>query len=447
MRRTSESKFVIAGAGLAGAVMANYLGKAGYQVELYEKRPDLRTADISAGKSINLALSVRGLHALEEIGVAETVMEQAVPMPGRMMHGLDGSLSYQPYGQKGQAINSVSRGGLNCTLLDALERYPNVRVFFNHRCVDVDLDAPTATFDDGAGGQITAVGDAVIGTDGAFSAVRNRMQRLDRFDYSQTYLQHGYKELCIPPGPNGEFLMEKHALHIWPRKSFMMIALPNADASYTVTCFWPFDGPNGFDAVNTPDAVEKHFRQWFPDAVPLMPNLRQDYFDNPTSSLCTIRCGPWNYKDKVVLMGDAAHAVVPFYGQGMNAAFEDCVELNACLAEFGDDRARAFEAYFERRKENADAIADLAIANFIEMRDKVGDPAFLRKKKRQKLLHKLLPNWYTPPYEMVSFTRIPYAETVRRAEYQDRVIRRVGWSLAAVLAILVVGGAYWALSS
>lgn len=446
MQEATECKFVIAGAGLAGALMANYLGKAGYHVELYEKRPDLRKADISAGRSINLALSVRGLHALEEVGVAQKVMEEAVPMPGRMMHNLDGSLAYQPYGKQGQAINSVSRGGLNCILLDALDAYQNVRVYFNHRCIDVDLDAPTATFDDGQGGQVTAVGDVVIGTDGAFSAVRNRMQRLDRFDYSQTYLKHGYKELTIPPGPNGTFLMEENALHIWPRKSFMMIALPNADASYTVTCFWPFEGPHGFDTINTPDAVEAYFKKWFPDAVPLMPNLRQDYFENPTSSLCTIRCGPWNYKDKVVLMGDAAHAVVPFYGQGMNAAFEDCAELNACLAEFPGDRARAFDVYFQRRKENADAIADLAIENFIEMRDKVGDPAFLRKKKRQKLLHRLLPNWYLPPYEMVSFTRIPYAETVRRAARQDRVIRRVAWALALLLVILVVGGAYWAFS-
>lgn len=446
MAESSDCKFVIAGAGLAGALMANYLGRAGYEVELYEKRADLRTADISAGRSINLALSVRGLYALEEVGVADKVMAEAVAMPGRMMHSIDGSLAYQPYGEKGQAINSVSRGGLNCILLDALDRHPNVRVFFNHRCVDVDLDAPTATFDDGNGGQVTAVGDAVIGADGAFSAVRSRMQRLDRFDYSQSYLRHGYKELCIPPGPNGEFLMEKNALHIWPRKRFMMIALPNADASYTVTCFWPFEGPHGFDSIRTPDEVDAYFRKWFPDAVPLMPNLRQDYFDNPTSSLCTVRCGPWNYGDKVVLMGDAAHAIVPFYGQGMNAAFEDCTEMNRCLAEFKGDRARAFEVYYERRKENADAIADLALENFIEMRDKVGDPAFLRKKKRQKLLHRWLPNWYLPPYEMVSFTRIPYAETVRRAVHQDRVIRRVSWSVAIFLVIVLAACAYWAFS-
>lgn len=439
MSATNDTKFVIAGAGLAGALMANYLGRAGYRVELFEKRPDLRKADISAGRSINLALSVRGLHALKEVGVADVVMADAVAMPGRMIHGLDGTLSYQPYGSKGQAIYSVSRGGLNGHLLDALERYENVEVFFNHKCVDVDLDAPTATFEDGSGGGVTAVGDAVIGADGAFSAVRARMQRLDRFDYSQDYLKHGYKELCIPPAPGGGFQMEKNALHIWPRKSFMTIALPNADGSYTVTCFWPFDGPNGFDRLKTREDVEAHFKRWFPDAIPMIPTLYDDFFENPTGSLCTVRCGPWNYHDKVVILGDAAHAVVPFYGQGMNAAFEDCAELNACLNEFSGDRGKAFDVFFERRKENADAIADLALENFIEMRDKVGDPAFLRRKKRQKLLHKLLPNWYIPPYEMVSFTRIPYAETVRRARHQDRIIRRVAFAFWSVLTLVAIG--------
>ena len=444
MSNPQDTTIVIAGAGLAGALLANYLGRAGYRVALYEKRPDLRNASISAGRSINLALSVRGLHALEEIGVADAVMKDAVAMPGRMMHHLDGSRVYQPYGARGQAIHSVSRSGLNGVLLDALARFDNVRVFFSHRCVDVDLDRPAAVFDDGQGGAVTAAGDVVIGADGAFSAVRSRMQRLDRFDYSQTYLEHGYKELSIPPAPDGGFRMEKNALHIWPRKRFMMIALPNADGSYTVTCFWPFDGPNSFNQLKTPAEVEAYFRNWFPDAIEHMPTLAQDYFANPTSSLCTIRCRPWTWHDKVALVGDAAHAIVPFYGQGMNAAFEDCAELNACLAAFPDDRRRSFDTYFDRRKENADAIADLALENFIEMRDKVGDPAFLRKKKRQKRLHRLFPNWYIPPYEMVSFTRIPYAETIRRSRRQDRIIRRVAIALAAFV-ILLIAALFWSL--
>ncbi len=446
-----KCNFTIIGAGLGGAVMANYLARAGYRVGVYEKRPDPRTGNVARGRSINLALSTRGIHALSEIGVLDEVMREAIPMHGRMIHDLSGRLTFQPYGKENQAINSVSRGGLNQILIEAAERYPNVSVHFNQRCEDVDLDCATVTIIHNETGERTTVkGDVVIGADGAFSAVRAKMQRLDRFDYSQDYLEHGYKELTIPPAEGGGWRMEKNALHIWPRRSYMMIALPNADGSYTVTCFWPFSGPNGFDNLKTEADVIRYFQAHFPDAVPLMPTLGRDYFENPTSSLVTVRCGPWHYKDKVVLLGDAAHAVVPFYGQGMNAAFEDCTVLNECLMEDGSgggaskdsptsgpDWTGVFEEYYELRKENADALADLAIENFIEMRDRTGSRAFLIKKKAEKALHKLLPDWYLPLYSMVTFTRIPYAAAVRRARAQHRTLKRVAITMAAVLILQI----------
>jgi kynurenine 3-monooxygenase len=270
---------------------------------------------------------------------------------------------------------------------------------------------------------ISASGDAVIGVDGAFSAVRNSMQlKIDNFQYDESYLAHGYKELTIPPGPDGSWRMEKNALHIWPRKSFMMIALPNPDGSFTCTLFWEFEGTRSFATTKTDNDVRRFFEEEFPDAVPLMPNLLDDFKNNPTGSLVTIRCAPWFYKDKVCLIGDAAHAVVPFYGQGMNAAFEDCVVLDECLAEFPEDRQCAFAEYFERRKINGDALADLALQNFIEMRDKTASRAFRAKKKLDHLLEAALPGVYLPLYTMVTFTRIPYAEAARRARIQDRIV-------------------------
>lgn len=435
-----KSRFIIVGGGLAGGVMANYLGMAGHDVAVYEKRPDLRTSGEAGGRSINLALSVRGMHALEQIGVLDSVMQQAVPMPGRMIHSLDGSCVFQPYGTHGEAINSVSRGGLNCILLDAAERYPNVKLYFNHKCLDVDIDSGTTTYELPDGKIVQAPEGIVVSADGAFSAVRARMQKQDRFDYSQSYLEHGYKELHIPPADGGGWRLEKDALHIWPRRSYMVIALPNADGSFTVTCFWPFDGPNGFNRLKTPDDVIAYFREHFCDAVPLMPTLAEDFLANPTGSLVTVRCEPWHYKDKVVILGDAAHAIVPFFGQGMNCAFEDCTALTDRIKSCGGDYAAAFRDFFHDRKRHADAIADLALQNFIEMRDKVGDPAFLRRKKWEKRLHRWFPNRYTPLYEMVSFTRIGYADAVDKAQSQDRGIQRIlaAMILTALAVVLIV---------
>src|SRR5438105_11281768 len=384
------TKFVLVGSGLAGGLLAAYLGRRGYDVELYERRADPRAGNFVGGRSINLALSTRGIHALKQLGIADEVLQHAIPMPGRMIHDKFGELHFSPYDRDPRKhINSIGRAALNTTVIEAALRYPNVRLFFNRRCTDVDLDSATAHLidssstpariasqSDAGGSQRIASGDSIIGVDGAFSTVRESMQRqLPKFQYDESYLAHGYKELTIPPAADGSWRMEKNALHIWPRKSFMMIALPNPDGSFTCTLFWEFEGPRSFATTKTDEDVRRFFGEEFPDAVSLTLTFLEDFRDHPTGSLVTIRCAPWFYWDKVCLVGDAAHAVVPFYGQGMNAAFEDCVVLDECLQNSPQDRERAFAEYFHRRKENADALADLAIGNFIEMRAKTSSPA------------------------------------------------------------------------
>jgi kynurenine 3-monooxygenase len=440
-------KFVLIGSGLSGGLLAAYLGRRGYEVELYERRADPREGNIVGGRSINLALSTRGIHALQQLGIADEVLKHAIPMPGRMIHDKSGDLHFSPYDRDPRNhINSIGRAALNTTVIEAALRYPNVRVCFNHRCTGVDLDSATATLVSAVAAgvspadqeSITVMGDAIIGVDGAFSAVRQSMQRqLPNFQYDEAYLAHGYKELTIPPTPDGSWRMEKNALHIWPRKSFMMIALPNPDGSFTCTLFWEFKGPRSFESTTTDDDVRRFFEEEFPDAVPLMPTLLEDFRENPTGSLVTIRCAPWFYKDKVALVGDAAHAVVPFYGQGMNAAFEDCVVLDECLARFPENRERAFADYFERRKENADALADLAVQNFIEMRDKTASKTFRAKKKLDHWLEGVLPGIYLPLYTMVTFTRMPYAEAARRARIQNMIVSGALGILLVLIAILI----------
>ncbi len=437
------SKFILIGSGLAGGLLAAFLGRRGYEVELYERRADPREGNLVGGRSINLALSTRGIHALEQLGLADEVLQHAIPMRGRMIHDRSGALHFSPYDRDPRKwINSIGRAALNTVVIEAAQRHPSVRVMFNHRCNEVDLDTPAAHVTNTQTGDTTeAHADAVIGVDGAFSAVRRSMQRLDRFEYSQSYLAHGYKELTIPPAPDGSWQMEKNALHIWPRKSFMMIALPNPDGSFTCTLFWQFEGERSFAGTQGDEAVRRFFEEEFPDAVPLMPSLLEDFQTNPTGSLVTIRCGPWSYEDKVTLVGDAAHAVVPFYGQGMNAAFEDCVVLDDCLAEFPNERRRAFSEYFERRKEHADALAELAIQNFIEMRDKTASRAFRAKKKLDHVLEGALPGIYLPLYAMVTFSRIPYAEAARRGRRQDRIV----YCALGVISLLVLAIIVWLL--
>ncbi|MCI0652595.1 MAG: FAD-dependent monooxygenase [Planctomycetes bacterium] len=436
----SKKTVTLVGGGLAGALMTIYLARAGHRVNVFERRPDIRSAELVKGRSINLALSTRGIHALVEVGLAADVLRGAVPMRGRMIHSVRGRLAFQPYGKDdSEVINSVSRAGLNRTLLDTAGRCDGVELHFNERCVDIDLKSATAHFENAATGKRRSVdADVVVGADGAFSVVRAIMQRLDRFDYSQKYEGHGYKELTIPQDVGGEFRLEKNALHIWPRRRFMMIALPNANGSFTCTLFWPLDGENSFARLGTEAEVLRYFERWFPDAVPHMPALAADYLAAPPSTLVTIRCFPWSVEDKVVLIGDAAHAVVPFYGQGMNAAFEDCSVLNDCLQRSAGDWRKAFGAYENARKPHADALADLALENFVEMRDHVASRGFLLKKKVEKTLHKVFPRWYIPLYSLVTFSRTPYAEACARARRQERIVKAGMWGVALILIAIVV---------
>jgi kynurenine 3-monooxygenase len=333
-------------------------------------------------------------------------------------------------------LHSVSRAGLNQLLVEAAERFDSVQLFFAQKCTGMDASGRVVEFTDEQQSPVAVPAEAVLGTDGAYSAVRAWMQRSERFDYQQEYLAHGYKELTIPAGSGGVYRMEKHALHIWPRGNFMMIALPNLDGSFTVTLFWPFEGPNSFAALKSEAQILAFFRAQFPDAVPLMPALADEFLTNATGTLVTIRCQPWHF-GKVVLVGDSCHAVVPFLGQGMNAAFEDCTVLHRCLVEHQWEWEQAFCRYESLRKQHTDALADLCIANFVEMRDLVASPWFLLRKKMAVLLHALFPRWYMPLYTMVEFTRIPYADAVRRAQAQAGiVVAATGVAIAAALVLL-----------
>ena len=419
-------KVTIVGGGLVGSLLATYLGQKGFSVAVYERRSDMRKANISAGKSINMACSTRGWQALDKVGVADQIRKAAIPMNGRVIHSPEGELTFQPYGQDGEAIYSISRAGLNKILMSFSEGSNNVSYHFNQKCTDIDFDAPSATFQNSETGEIKEVkSDLIFGADGAFSAVRNVMQKQDRFTYSQTYISHSYKELHIPAGENGTFLMEKKALHIWPRGQFMLIALPNPDGSFTCTLFLPYEGKTSFQTLTERNVVQAFFEKEFADALQIMPTLVDDFFENPTSSLAVIRCFPWTYEDKVCLIGDASHGIVPFYGQGMISGFEDCFILDQLIDQVENDWETIFKTFEKSRKPNTDAIADLALHNFIVMRDLVAKPDFLLKKKVEKKLQRMFPEKFTPLYSMVSFSNIPYAEALERGKKQDVLLDEI----------------------
>lgn len=411
----------IVGAGLVGSLLAIYLTRRGYKVSVFERRLDMRQHLIEGGRSINLALSNRGIRALHEVGLAEVLKQNAIPMHGRMVH--EKQISFQPYGKQGQYINSVSRGGLNVVLMNEAEK-AGAEFFFEHRCLQVDFHKTELTLQHHEAIKHKTF-DVIIGADGAFSAVRLAMQLTDRFEYKQSYIEHGYKELRIPASDSGDFQLEPNALHIWPRESFMLIALPNPDRSFTCTLFLPFEGPVSFEQLKTPEAVQDFFHQYFPDALPLMPSLIEDFRDNPTGSLVTVHCYPW-HRHRTLLIGDAAHAIVPFFGQGMNAGFEDVRILNELLDKYDDKWKHVLPEFEQLRKPDADAIAQLALDNFVEMRDLVADEEFQLRKKIEAHLHELFPDKWIPLYTMVTFRDdLRYSHALEKGRRQQAVMDEI----------------------
>jgi kynurenine 3-monooxygenase len=416
----------VVGAGLVGSLQAILMAQKGYNVSVFERREDLRKAKLISGKSINLALSDRGWKALELAGIADDIRAIAIPMYKRCMHALDGTLSYQPYGKEDQAIYSVSRGGLNQKLMNLADDYPNIEYFFDRKCQDLDLSTNTLTFNN-TREQATEkrAFDKIFATDGAFSAVRMRMQKSMLFDYSQKYLDHGYKELVIPANADGSHKLDKNCLHIWPRGEFMMIALANLDGSFTCTLFFPMKGETSFESLTTREQVGAFFDKTFPDAVPMMPTLLDDYFDNPTSSLIMVRCNPWNYKDNVLLLGDAAHAIVPFYGQGMNAGFEDCTVFDEMYKAANGNWNGLLTRFSEYRVPDGNAILDLALMNYVEMRDLTADPEFLLRKKIEAKFSGLHPDKWMPLYSQVTFSHTRYSDALKNDARQQAIMDRI----------------------
>jgi kynurenine 3-monooxygenase len=413
----------LVGAGLNGPLLAIGLAKRGFRVEIYERRPDMRKVRVSAGRSINLALSTRGIHALTEAGLWEQMRNIIIPMKGRMMHSSASELTFQPYGKnEAEVINSISRAELNIALMNAAEAQ-GVRIHFEQRCTGIDLTTGSLQIHDKQNNEDrTLDSSVVIGCDGSASAIRDEMRKLPRFDSSQQYLDYGYKELNIPAGPNAKHLLETNALHIWPRGNYMLIALPNVDGTFACILFLPFEGRDSFAQLNSASSVADFFRSHFLDASLLMPDLTEVFFGNPTGSMVTIKCSPWAVDSRFLLLGDAAHAIVPFFGQGINCGFEDCTCLLGLLDRHGPDWKRVFAEFEKERKINTDAIADMAVENFVEMRDRVADPHFLFRKKVELALEAKYPHFFVPKYSMVTFHRIPYATALRRGQIQDRML-------------------------
>ncbi|HEU4412119.1 MAG TPA: NAD(P)/FAD-dependent oxidoreductase [Polyangiaceae bacterium] len=420
------SSIVIVGAGLVGPVIACYLAQRGHDVRIFERRPDPRSTPPPPGKSVHLVVSERGWRALRDVGADGAVRRISLPLRGRTIHAADGRLTFQPYGGPDQCIYAVSRTALNEAILTAAEGREGVRFHFDARCVGVDFARGAVSFEEAEGGRVRTVeGAVVLGADGAFSAVRTQMLKRERFNFTQTYLEWGYRELRVPVAPDARAPLDPTTMHVWPRGAFMLSAFPNLDGSFTASLFLPFEGRPSFASLQTEGELFGLFEAAFPDAVPLMPELGREFFTHPTSTLITLQCWPWTAAGKVALIGDAAHSVVPFYGQGMNAGFEDCTTFDQCVARHGDDWPAVLAAYERARKPNTDALAELSLKNFVELRDRVGDPEFLRRKRIERRLGEQFPGKFFPMYSMIAFSDVPYAEAKRIGEEQDALVDRL----------------------
>ncbi|GCE13520.1 kynurenine 3-monooxygenase [Tengunoibacter tsumagoiensis] len=428
---THTTKIAIVGAGPGGTLMAIYLAKQGFTVEVYERRGDMRLEAVEQGRSINLTLAVRGLHALEKVGLLHSVLSITMPLKGRTIHGLDGTQKFQPYGKdEHEVIYSIQRKDLNIALLNHVDSFPNVKVFFHKRCVSLDKETKTLhLLDELSNETVSVTADIIIGADGAYSTVRQQLMRMQKTHYKQEYLDWGYKQLTIPPGPDGSFLLREDTLHDWPRGDVMMLAIPNYDGCFTCTCVLPFKGEVSFDTLNTESAVAAFFKNQFADVVPYIPGLANQFLHNQINDFITVSTDPWYYKDAIVLLGDACHAVYPFYGQGMNAAFEDCFVLSECIKNHPGNWEAAFASYQQKRLRNTNVLAQLSKENFDELRDKVRSPWLVAQKKTIAALNRLFPRTWIPLYTMMTHTTMPYADALERCQKQNRAARWLGIDL------------------
>ena len=422
---SKQKEITIIGAGLVGSLLSVLLGERGYKVDIFEKRGDMRRKDVDSGRSINLALAERGIHALKKAGLMDDVRPLLIPMKGRVLHDRSGKLDFLSYGQRPEeVIYSVSRGELNKIMMEAADKHENVDLHFNKEVSSVDFKNQTVEILNNTNDESNELKyEILIGADGAGSRIRRALlAEVDGEDKSEL-LDHDYKEITIPAGPNGKHQIEREALHIWPRGGFMLIALPNLDGSFTVTLFLQKHGETSFDSLKEKSALESFFKTEFPDALKLIPNLVTEYYENPQGILGTVRCEPWNYEDNVLLVGDASHAIVPFHGQGMNAGFEDAALLLDELDKFNGKWEAMIPCFGPKRKDDADAIADMALENYITMRESVSDPKFVLKKELGFLLERELPNLFIPRYSQVMFHRIPYHQAMMNGVVQQGVLK------------------------